>query len=127
MRTLALLLGPLCRAGFSCALLAGTVAAYAGDAPDSVDLEPLAAGFDFHATSDQLAWLINVALPQNPTLVAARADWRARRARVDQARALPDPTASYHYFGGSPETRVGPQVQSLELRQGVPWKGKRSR
>lgn len=128
MRTLVSVLRELSmpRTALVCALIAASVASHAADPPELAELEPLAAGVDFHAINDELAWLVNVALPQNPTLRAVRADWRARRARIDQARALPDPTATYRYFGGSPETRVGPQVQSLELRQSVPWMGKRS-
>ncbi len=38
---------------------------------------------------------------------------------------LPDPRLTYRYFAQTPETRVGPQRMSVELSQGIPWRGKR--
>jgi len=86
--------------------------------------QPLVAS-DFLASDPQLVELIAALLRENPQIQSARATWRSRRERVPQARSLPDPQISYRYFAKTPETRVGPQEQMLELSQGVPWFGKR--
>jgi outer membrane protein TolC len=79
----------------------------------------------FHATDAQLAGLIADLLEVNPEVRAARARSEATLERVPQHKSLPDPTVTYRYFSGGPETRVGPQQHGLEVRQGVPWFGKR--
>lgn len=87
--------------------------------------ERLAVGKDFHAPDPQLAEWIGVLLDQNPQILAARAGSRADVERVPQERSLPDPMVSYRYFARTPETRVGPQEQALEVSQALPWLGKR--
>lgn len=80
----------------------------------------------FHATDEQLRGLLETLLAENPQIVAAWSGSRARFEQVAQAASLPDPQLSYRYFVRSPETRVGPQQQALEISQGVPWAGKRA-
>ena len=89
------------------------------------ELEPLVAGDDFHAVDSQLAELTTILLAENPRLRSARALWRSRLQRVEQERSLPDLGFSYRRFVDAPETRVGPQVQAIEVSQGFPWAGKR--
>ncbi|ANM30370.1 hypothetical protein ABI59_13505 [Acidobacteria bacterium Mor1] len=43
----------------------------------------------------------------------------------ERVATLPDPRLTYRYFAQTPETRVGPQRMSVELSQGIPWRGKR--
>lgn len=79
----------------------------------------------YFAEDRQLAELIARLLEENPQILAARELWKATEQRLPQARSLPDPRLSYRLFAETPETRVGPQRQGLELSQDVPWFGKR--
>ena len=80
---------------------------------------------DFHSADSQLRRLMAIMLAENPAIIQARARYRSGLQRVPQARPLPDPQLSYRYFTRSPETRVGPQEQALDLSQAIPWAGKR--
>ena len=80
----------------------------------------------FYANDAQLSSLMERLLDGNTEILAARSTVEAKRERVPQAKSLPDPTVSLRWFGSPPETRVGPQQQSLEFSQGVPWKNKRA-
>jgi outer membrane protein TolC len=64
-------------------------------------------------------------LRENPEVRAAKALSFSRLERVPQERSLPDPQLSYRLFLSTPETRVGPQDQGVEISQGFPWFGKR--
>jgi outer membrane protein TolC len=86
----------------------------------------LVAGDAFHAADPQLGELIAALLASNPEAGSARAVWQSGDARVPQQKSLPDPSVTYRYFAESPETRVGPQQQSLDISQRVPWFGKRA-
>jgi cobalt-zinc-cadmium efflux system outer membrane protein len=77
------------------------------------------------ASDPQLRNLIEILLRENPEIRSSRARVRSLSARVAQAGSLPDPQLSFRYFAQSPETRVGPQEQGLEISQRIPWKGKR--
>ncbi len=118
---------PLCVAALLGCTMAAPRAAVQEQAAagSSRGLEPLVAGRDFHAADTQLEELITVLLRENPRIQSARALWLSRLERVPQERSLPDPLVSYRYFGSTPETRVGPQNQGLELSQGIPWFHKR--
>jgi outer membrane protein TolC len=70
--------------------------------------------------SDYLAY----AAMNNPGLKAAFYKWKEAVERVPQVSALPDPRFTYRYFIEEVETRVGPQRQSFELAQMIPWFGK---
>jgi outer membrane protein TolC len=79
----------------------------------------------YHRFDSQLEELTVRLLHDNPQLASAEEVWQSKLARADQVRALPDPTISYRYFLSTPETRVGPQVQGLQLNQAIPWSGRR--
>lgn len=72
----------------------------------------------------ELAAVIDVALRDNPELLAANAQWLAAQERPAQARSLEDPVLGYRYFARSVETRVGPQEHRIGLAQRVPFFGK---
>jgi len=80
---------------------------------------------EFHVTDDQLHDLIAILLAENPQILSAQASQRSSQERIPQARSLPDPQVTYRVFASTPETRVGPQRQALEVSQGVPWGSKR--
>jgi outer membrane protein TolC len=88
-------------------------------------LEALRSGEDFYVTDPQLEGLIDDLLATNPRILAAHATWESARERVSQAAPLPDLDLRYRYYVETPETRVGPQVQSVEITQEVPWFGQR--
>jgi len=92
--------------------------------PD-LELSLVDAGPEFHTSDPQVQDLIRVLLDENPEVRSARAFSESLLERVPQARSLDDPQLSYRYFASTPETRVGPQVQTLELSQDLPWAGKR--
>lgn len=70
-----------------------------------------------------LADYLAYAARQSPALKASFYRWKSLVERSGYSGALPDPTLSYGYFVESVETRVGPQVQRLSLRQAFPWFG----
>jgi len=115
--TRALILGLL----LACAAGLPGLQAFAADPPD----EAAAQAPSFHAVDPQLAQLIAILLEENPRALSARAATRSTREREAQVTSLPNPTLTYRYYAETPETRVGPQRQALELSQGVPWFGKR--
>jgi outer membrane protein TolC len=87
--------------------------------------EPLHAARDFHLPDLQLAELIEGLLDGNPEIRAAEEVSFSRLERVEQERSLPDPQLAYRLFLSTPETRVGPREQGVEISQGLPWFGKR--
>lgn len=80
---------------------------------------------EFHVLDPQLASLIEELLVGNPELRAAREFSLSQSQRARQESALPDPEFEYRLFLSNPETRVGPQEQSLRISQELPWFGKR--
>lgn len=62
----------------------------------------------------------------NPGLLAQYKTFEAALQRVDQVKALQDPTLSFSYFISPVETRVGPQRAKLSLSQMFPWFGTRA-
>lgn len=87
--------------------------------------QPLEVARDFHMPDSQLATLIADLLRDNPEIEAAREFSFSRLERMPQERSLPDPQLTYRLFLRTPETRVGPQDQGVEISQGLPWYGKR--
>jgi len=79
----------------------------------------------FHVPDSQSRDLIATLLLESPQLRSSWARSQSRMERVPQARSLPEMQFRYTYFASTPETRVGPQTQGLELSQVVPWGGKR--
>ncbi|RPH57901.1 TolC family protein [bacterium] len=69
--------------------------------------------------------LVQAVRDRNPNLEAARHAWRAARARVPQVRALPNPEASYGVAPLSIGSDDVPFGHEIEVRQGLPWRGKR--
>jgi cobalt-zinc-cadmium efflux system outer membrane protein len=76
--------------------------------------DPAAAGLE-----DYLAF----AARQSPELRAAFYQWQAAMKRAGYVGAMPDPVVAYSYFIESVETRVGPQIQRVALKQAFPWFG----
>ena len=70
-----------------------------------------------------LVRLIRMGAHRNPSVKAARADWRAAIEELPQATALPDPMVRFDYFGESIETRVGPQKYRYGISQTLPFPG----
>ena len=79
----------------------------------------------FHVPDSQSRDLIATLLSESPQIRSSWARSQSRKERVPQARSLPEMQFRYTYFASTPETRVGPQTQSFELSQVVPWAGKR--
>lgn len=68
--------------------------------------------------------LVEEALANNPRIQAAHKEWKAEEYRVGYVKGLPDPQASYGYFGDNVETRVGPQEHKYGVSQRIPFPGK---
>lgn len=75
-------------------------------------------------TAETLEQLIEEALKNNPKIQAAYSEWKAQEYKIKQVKSLPDPMASYTYFGENVETRVGPQENKYGLSQKIPFPGK---
>lgn len=79
---------------------------------------------DFYAGDLHLQSYIEAALESNPALEEALARYRGALQKVPQVTSLPDPMLSFTQFIRNPETRVGPQLNTLMLTQKFPWFGK---
>jgi len=86
------------------------------------------AGYSYSegASPANIGPLVEEALRNNPQIQAAYSDWKASEYRVREVASLPDPAASYSYFGQNVETRVGPQENKYGLSQKIPFPGKLS-
>jgi len=71
-----------------------------------------------------LSDFIREAIEHNPSIQEAYHQWKAQEHKIKQAKALPDPKASYTYFGENVQTRVGPQEEKYGFSQKVPFPGK---
>lgn len=110
-------------------LLAGTFPVLGGnlaDAPEVGEAGTRDARADgYHSVDDQLRMLLELLFEDSPLIERAELRAAAQSERAAQVAALPDPRLSYRYFVGQPETRVGPQRQSLEISQALPGFGQR--
>ncbi|MEE8402238.1 MAG: TolC family protein, partial [Candidatus Hydrothermarchaeaceae archaeon] len=79
---------------------------------------------DFYARDLHLQSYIEAALESHPALKEALARYRGALQKVPQVTSLPDPMLSFTQFIRNPETRVGPQLNTLMLTQKFPWFGK---
>lgn len=70
--------------------------------------------------------LTGEALSNNPQIQALYNSWKAAEYKVKRVTSLPDPMASYTYFGESIETKIGPQEAKYGLSQKIPFPGKLS-
>jgi outer membrane protein, heavy metal efflux system len=68
--------------------------------------------------------LVRAVLARNPDVDAARHAYRASRARVAQADALPDPMLMYEFAPLSIGSNKVPYGQTIRLSQSFPWPGK---
>ena len=66
---------------------------------------------------------INTALSRAPVMRSAFAAWKTRSLKIAGAASLPEPQLNFSAFLSSIETREGPQLGRLGLRQGFPWPG----
>ena len=73
---------------------------------------------------EMLNSLIEEALRANPRIQAYYNDWKKSEFKITSESSLPDPMASYTYFGENVETRVGPQESKYGLSQKIPFPGK---
>lgn len=87
---------------------------------------PLFAGPLLEEETVVLEDLVDEALRNNPQIQAAYNNWKAAEHKIKQVSSLPDPMASYTYFGKNVETKVGPQEAKYGLSQKIPFPGKLS-
>ncbi len=81
-------------------------------------------GYSYAEETVTLDSLIDEALNSNPKIKAVHSEWKAAEYKARYVRGLPDPMASYGYFGESVETRVGPQEHKYGVSQKIPFPGK---
>ncbi|MBU4342707.1 MAG: TolC family protein [Candidatus Omnitrophica bacterium] len=84
----------------------------------------ISAGHAYPEETVTLDSLIDEALNNNPKIQAAYSEWKAAEYKARYVRGLPDPMASYGYFGESVETKVGPQEHKYGVSQTIPFPGK---
>jgi outer membrane protein, heavy metal efflux system len=77
----------------------------------------------YYSPEPTLAQYVARALQRNPGIQEAAARYQAALHQVPQAVALPDPMVAIAQSIRSPETRVGPQVESFTVSQAFPWFG----
>jgi len=80
-----------------------------------------------YAADTRLRQIVDRALARHPSLDEARRRHQASLEQIAQARALPEPVLGYTQAVQTPETRVGPQFNTLSLSQTLPWFGTRDR
>ena len=102
-----------------CAWLALATAAVSG--PGSTAAPPYTSHGD-----PALGALIAETLARNPTIQQVAARHVAARHGVTRATALPDPRLTFTRHVAPVETRLGPQINGVALRQDLPWFGKRA-
>ena len=73
-----------------------------------------------------LGELIEETLERNPKIQEVAARHFAAQHGVRQATALPDPMLTVTRHVAPVETRLGPQINGIALRQNLPWFGKRA-
>ena len=71
--------------------------------------------------------LISLAVHRNPSVEAARQQWRASVEKYRLVTGLPDPQVMVTYFPDPIETRLGPQDWNASLSQAIPFPGKLAR
>ena len=76
------------------------------------------------ADSMTVGLLVDMALQDNPTLAAMRADWAAMREMSAQDEALPNPMVTYKGMDTA-DNFPGADEQRYEAQQTFPWPGKR--
>ncbi|OGW77188.1 MAG: hypothetical protein A3J52_02035 [Omnitrophica bacterium RIFCSPHIGHO2_02_FULL_49_9] len=89
--------------------------------PVSEALSELPQGTSPAASTVSLEALIESVRQHNPELIAAKAEWIAKKKRVWIDSALPDPMAGYDVMGEMTETRVGPQESRFMFSQDIPF------
>lgn len=83
----------------------------------------LAATYGF-AQINSLEAFVNEAEKNNPKIQQAFNTWKAAEHKIKGIKSLPDPMATYGYFGEEMQTRVGPQEQKFGISQKIPFPGK---
>ena len=73
-----------------------------------------------------LGALIAETLARNPRIQQVAARHAAAQHGVRQATALPDPMLTVTRHVAPIETRLGPQINGIAVRQDLPWFGKRA-
>lgn len=69
--------------------------------------------------------LIRFAMANNPSILAAQSDWEAARQRITAQSWYENPMVTFTPdTGDMTETRAGPQGNSLEISQAIPFPGK---
>ena len=103
----------------ACAWLALTTPAVAGHGS--------AAAPEYTSHGDPaLGALIAETLARNPAIQQVAARHVAAEHGVTQATALPDPLLTFTRHLAPVETRLGPQINGVAVRQDLPWFGKRA-
>ncbi|MFP4584357.1 MAG: TolC family protein, partial [Desulfococcaceae bacterium] len=82
------------------------------------------AGPDPLGTALTLPELVARAYQDNPSIRAARAEWRANIERYRVTTGLPDPQFMVTYFPEPIQTRLGPQDWNAVISQPIPFPGK---
>lgn len=81
-------------------------------------------GSEFYAEGATLHAFLERAQAFNPQLKAYEQRYQAALHRIPQASSLPDPVLQVMHFVESVQTRTGPQENTIQLTQRLPWFGK---
>ena len=69
--------------------------------------------------------LTRYAVENNPAILAAQFDWEAMKQRITSQKSYENPLVTYvPDTGDMTETRAGPQGNSIEIAQAIPFPGK---
>lgn len=68
--------------------------------------------------------LIDEAINNNPKIEAAYNAWKSEEYKITHAKHVPDPMATYGFYGESVETRVGPMEHKFGASLKIPFPGK---
>jgi len=79
--------------------------------------------FQIEIQAQSLDDYLKEAAENNQGLKATFIEFETAMQRIQQVKALPDPTLSFGYFISPIETRVGPQKAKISLSQMFPWFG----
>lgn len=89
--------------------------------------DPLSAGLTLPRKELKVSQMLRNAFENNPSIQAARQEWKAQIEQYRVATGYPDPQIMVTYFPEPIETRLGPQDWNAAISQMIPFPGKLSK
>ncbi|WP_435132088.1 TolC family protein [Formosa sp. A9] len=79
--------------------------------------------YSWSLNAQHLETLISIGLANNPEIQKFDLQYQIASEKVNEVNALPNTEVVVGYFVSPPETRTGPQVVKVSVKQMIPWFG----